>query len=265
MRKKQLHMLQMVTTVVILVAVIGGRGVTDELGMWHFPPQPGSVITTQTLTSTMPGGYTIIQQTVTQQVSSSLGAAGANCRIEVSPTSVNLGQRIGGTLTSNRPNVDVKVYHRLVGEPVSSEIIPGHTDAQGSWGALSGLLTQPGIYHILATLDFTSEHVEVPCAPIPTIVVHGLQIAVNPQVASSGQVTIDVYSDTPSTSIEVQMRYFADPNWYTLASTPQNTNLGGHYEIPYVFDGHARLGTYIFRAYNRATGALSNEVQVTLP
>jgi hypothetical protein len=268
LRKKQLHLLQMVTTVVILVAIVGGLGITYEMGMWHFPnaPQIGSVVTTQTITSIQPGGgYTIIQQTITQQGTTPLGASGASCQIALTRTEINMGESIAGQLTSNRAGVEVDVYHRLTGEPVSPSVITGLTDAQGSWIAFSGQLTQPGVYQILAALNFPSEGVQVPCTPTITLVVHGLQITVNPQVASSGQVTIDVYSDTPSTSIEVQMRLSFDPTWYTLANTPQFTNFGGHYEIAYVFNGHAMPGTYLFRAYNRGTGALSNEVQVTLP
>lgn len=202
-----------------------------------------------------------VPQTQTQyvsQTSSVLGASGASCQIALSSTAINMGENIVGQLTSNRAGVEVDVYHRLVGEPVSPQVITGLTDAQGSWIAFSGQITTPGIYQIFAALNFPSQGVEVPCTPIITVTVHGFTISVNPDSVGGGfPFTVDVYSDMPGETIEIQYRLSTDPVWITLVTVPSSrTNMGGHYTTTTSLSG---FGDFIYRAYDRSTGALSNE------
>ena len=98
----------MVTTVVILVAVIGGLGVTYELGIWHFPAQPGSVITTTTQQST---GTQTQWQTQTQYVTPSNNVAPTMLTVAVSPNPMNMRGFFLGTVTSDGQNYGITITY----------------------------------------------------------------------------------------------------------------------------------------------------------
>lgn len=205
--------------------------------------------------------YQVVTQTQQQYITQGntpLGSSGAACQIALARTSINMGDNLAGQLTSNRPATQVNVYHRLVGEAINPNIITGVTDAQGSWLAFSGQINIPGIYQIAATLNFLSEGIEIACTPIVTVTVHGLLIvpAVS-SVAMGSNFQVDVYSDTPNTAIEIQQRLTTNPAWASLV--PVGTNAGGHYSV---ITQLPSTGNWLMRAYNRGSGALSNEAAI---
>jgi hypothetical protein len=238
------------------------------MGMWHFPMQGQNVVVLTQTQVIVQNGYTqtvVVTTTSTNAVASSSSAFASSTALpsefcQFSFTGLDIlneagaGQTVTGQLVSNRPFAMATVTNNLVGEPSSPIVATGKADIHGGWYGFSEPFPNPGVYQI-------KSHIETPegifqCPTVP-LTVHGLLITTPSSVSSGSPFQIDVHSDTPTTGIEVQYRNVNDAAWITM--TTQTTNLGGHYSTLYSLP---TMGNYLFRAYNRNTGALSNEAAI---
>ncbi len=212
---------------------------------------PSGVQTTQTQTQ---------YQWSTQYVTTSAlveGQVGAWCKLDMPKTVYNIGEIPTGYITSNRPNRQFAIAGRLSGEADIVIPITETTDAAGNRFVISPMpINTPGIYDIGAGLIFGPTLPEVvPCTPtITKMTVNGLGISAPDSVMMGGTFQIDVYSGTAGRAIEIQQRQSSDPVWHTI--TTQTTNTGGHYSI---VTSLGSMGNWVFRAYDRGYGILSNE------
>lgn len=249
----------MITTVVIIIAIVVGSVVTYELDMWHFPAQAGSVVTTtQSQQST---NYQTQWQTQTVTApASTLGMAGAWCTLTITKPDYNMGEVPTGYFQSNRPNTQFAIAIRLRSESNIIMPITETTDGSGNRVVISPQpIETPGILDVGAGLIFgpTMNDV-VPCTPaIQPLTVHGFKISVNPDsvpVGVSSTITIELFSDRPNAHMTIEWRDSnVNPPWWAvyMAAT---TNAAGHaiITVPDFLSAHAT--GFIFRGHDANVG-----------
>ena len=251
-----------VATLLIVVAVLGLvagafivksenisldlSGLSGLLGILQSHTAVTTVVTTM-----------VYGQVVTQVVGpSSPSPTGASCQIAISNTDINAGEHIAGQLTSNRAGVEVILYQRLMGES-PKESLHGITDASGKYYAASGAIDTPGIYQLLAVMNFPAQGITVPCTPVPTITVHGFKISVDPDSIPAGvstAITLELFSDRPNAHMTIEWRDASSPPpalWAVYSAA--TTNAGGHATITVPLLS-AHVTSFVFRGHDSNIG-----------
>jgi len=217
----------------------GGLPIISDPNYFVKPFRYGVVTTVTTAvttaTSSLPYWQTaFLTQTATQTQTQTVqptqpGISGASCSLALpGGTDINMGQPIWGQVGSNRAGREVVGIGMLLGEPSSSQQMTlGLTDANGQLYASSPAFNVPGLYQISASIIFGAD--VLTCVGTYVVTVHGLLISVNPDSIPKGilsDVTIEVFSDHPGSTIQIQDQTSASPSW--TSSYTVTTNAGGH-------------------------------------